>query len=57
MYFFRNAVLPWPEVLVARRSVRLPPDPLETLKGPGRRTYCARGAMSHMYTACRVPNT
>jgi len=30
---------------------RLPPDPLETPKGQGRRTYCARGAIYVTYTA------
>lgn len=29
----------------------LPPDPLEPLKGPGRRTYCARGAIYVSYRA------
>ena len=32
-------------------GIPLPPDPPEPLKGPGRRTYCARGAIYVSYMA------
>jgi len=32
-------------------GIDLPYDPLKTLKDPGRRTYCARGAIYHLYMA------
>ena len=32
-------------------GLSFPHDPLETLKSPGRRTYCARGAIYPLYMA------
>ncbi len=37
-------------------GIHLPHDPLEPLKGLGRRTYCARGARYVTYMALLVPD-